>query len=167
MLAVRQAGGFASPTATRFCTCCNLKIQDIESLDRSNWPKRDVAEHICVAKNCQWRDAESLDVQETLFSKYGIRWSPLLELPYWNPIAFTAIEPMHVFDLGLFQNHCRQVWGINVSALGGDSKTMTTLDIPRPPDSDLEKWYETIHTVQDPERLQERLSGNNCTRDIL
>ncbi len=33
MLAARQAGGFASPTATNFCTCCNLRIQDIENLD--------------------------------------------------------------------------------------------------------------------------------------
>ena len=73
---------------------------------------------------------------------------------------------MHVFDLGLFQNHCRQVWGINVSTLGGDGKTVT-VDVPRPPDSDLEKWYETIRAVQDPERLREKLSGNDCTRDIL
>ena len=141
MLAARQAGGFASPTATCSCTHCNLKIQDIESLNRSTWPKRDVTKHICVAK-C-WRDTQSLDEQERLFSNHGIRWSPLLELPYWNPIAFTAIEPMHVFDLGLFQNHCQQVWGINVSTLGGDGKTVT-VDVPRPPDSNLEKWYETI-----------------------
>ncbi|KAF8264016.1 hypothetical protein EI94DRAFT_1534278, partial [Lactarius quietus] len=114
MLAAWQAGGFVSPTATRFCTCCNLKIQDIENLDRSTWPERDVAEHIRVAK-C-WRDAKTLDEQETLFGKYGVRWSPLLDLPYWNPITFTAIEPMHLFDLGLFQTHCQQVWGINVSA---------------------------------------------------
>ena len=32
VLAARQAGGFASPTATFFCMLCNLKIQDIENL---------------------------------------------------------------------------------------------------------------------------------------
>jgi len=39
MLAARQAGGFASLMATSFCMLCNLKIQDIENLDRSTWPE--------------------------------------------------------------------------------------------------------------------------------
>jgi hypothetical protein len=39
MLAARQAGGFASATATYFCTCCNLKVQDIENLDIHSWPQ--------------------------------------------------------------------------------------------------------------------------------
>ncbi len=38
MLAARQAGGFASPTATYFCMRCNLKVQDIENLDKYSWP---------------------------------------------------------------------------------------------------------------------------------
>jgi hypothetical protein len=42
MLAAYQAGRFASLTATNFCTCCNLKIQDIENLDRSTWLDQDV-----------------------------------------------------------------------------------------------------------------------------
>jgi hypothetical protein len=39
MLAVRQAGGFASLTATYFCTGCSLKVQDIENLDMHSWPQ--------------------------------------------------------------------------------------------------------------------------------
>lgn len=39
MLAAWQAGGFASPTVTSFCTLCNLKIQDIENIDRHTWPE--------------------------------------------------------------------------------------------------------------------------------
>ena len=104
MLAVRQAGGFASPTATNFCTCCNLKVQDIENLDRSIWPKQDVVQQIQHAM--RWWDAENIEEQEKLFRNYGIRWSPLLDLPYWDPILFTAIEPMHLFETGLFQTHC-------------------------------------------------------------
>jgi Transposase family tnp2 len=166
MLAARQASGFASPTATYFCTCCNLKVQDIENLDRHTWPQRDVVEHIKIAK--QWRDAETLADQETLFRNCGIRWSPLLDLPYWNPIRFTAIEPMHVFDAGLFQSHCRQVWGIDTSTLGSDGTApSTTKAIPRPSDSELEKWYEIIRAAQNPERLREQLNGRDCARDTL
>ncbi len=138
MLAAWQAGGFASPMATNFCTCCNLRIQDIENLDQKTWPERDAVEHIRLVR-CWW-DAETLEEQDTHFRNYGIRWSPLLNLPYWNPILFMAIEPMHVFDAGLFQTHCRQVWGINVSVLGGDgTATTVTVPVPRPPNSDFEK----------------------------
>jgi len=166
MLAARQAGGFASPTATYFCTRCNLKVQDIENLDKHSWPQRDVVEHVKAAK--QWRDAESLDEQEAIFRNCGLRWSPLLQLPYWNPILFIAIEPMHVFDVGLFQNHCRQVWGIDTSNPGGDGiVSLSAKATSRPPDSELEKWYEIIHAARDPERLQDQLSGRDCTHDIL
>ncbi|KAH9953585.1 hypothetical protein BC827DRAFT_1076421, partial [Russula dissimulans] len=109
MLAARQAGGFASPTATFFCTLCNLKIQDIENLDRRTWPEQNAKENGQFVR--QWRDAQMTKEQETVFKDRGIRWSPLLNLPYWNPILFTAIEPMHVFNAGLFQTHCRLVWG--------------------------------------------------------
>jgi len=166
MLAARQAGGFASPTATYFCTRCMLKVQDIENLDIHSWPQRDVVEHIKCAK--QWHDAESLDDQNAIFRACGIRWSPLLHLPYWNPILFTAIEPMHVFDAGLFQSHCRQVWGIDTSNPGGDGTApLTAKAIARPPDAELEKWYQIIRSTGDPERLGEQLNGRDCARDTL
>jgi hypothetical protein len=166
MLAARQAGGFASPTATTFCTCCNLRIQDIENLDRGTWPERDVVQQIQHAK--RWREAESLEEQERLFRNYGVRWSPLLDLPYWDPVLFTAIEPMHLFDTGLFQTHCRQVWKIDVSALGGDgSQSAGAMAVPRPSNSDMEKWYEVIRAAKNPAKLREQLSGRECVRDVL
>jgi Transposase family tnp2 len=164
MPAARQAGGFASTTATFFCTLCSLKIQDIENLDRSTWPERDVGEHIQFAR--RWRDAQTIKEQETLFKDHGIRWSPLLDLPYWNPILFTAIEPMHVFDAGLFQTHCRQVWGIDTTALSGDGLTaQSAMAVSRPSDSELGEWYEVIRKLKKPEDLRERLKG--CARDTL
>ncbi len=166
MLAAQQAGGFASPTATNFCTCCNLKIQDIENLGRSTWPQQDPVEHIRFAR-C-WRDAETGEEQDTLFKRNGIRWSPLLNLPYWNPILFMVIEPMHVFDVGLFQTHCRQVWGINVSAQGGDgTTTIAPMLVPRPSNSDFEKWYDIICDIQGSESLRRWLNRRDCPRDIL
>ena len=145
-----------------------MNIQDIENIDRHSWPQRDVIEHVKAAK--RWRDAESLEEQGAIFRDYGLRWSPLLQLPYWNPILFTAIEPMHVFDAGLFQTHCRQVWGIDTSNPGGNG-TVTlasnAISIPRPPDSELEKWYEIIRATQDPGHLRDRLGRRGCSRDIL
>ena len=164
MLAARQAGGFASPTATYFCTCCNLKIQDIENLDRCTWPERDVVQQIQVAK--RWRDAESLEEQDKLFKNHGIRWSPLLDLPYWDPVLFTAIEPMHLFDTGLFQTHCRQVWKIDVS-VGDGSRSVGAMIVPRPSEYDMKKWYEIIRAAENLSKLREQLNGRECARDIL
>ncbi len=65
MLAVQQAGGFASPMATYFCMHCNLKVQDIKNLDKHSWPPWDVVEHVKVGK--QWHDAESLNEQNAIF----------------------------------------------------------------------------------------------------
>jgi hypothetical protein len=163
MLAARQAGGFASPTATDFCTRCNLKIQDIENLDRSTWPERDVVQQIQHAK--RWRDAETIKEQERLFKDHGVRWSPLLDLPYWDPVLFTAIEPMHLFDTGLFQSHCRQVWKIDASASGGDGSR--SVDVPRPSESDMNKWYEVIRAAENFTKLGVQLNGKECGFNIL
>jgi hypothetical protein len=164
MPAARQAGGFASPTATYFCTLCHLSIQDIENLDKQAWPERDAGEHSRVAR--QWRDAQTAEEQEALFKSHGIRWSSLLSLPYWNPIIFTAIEPMHVFDAGLLQTHCRQVWGIDTTAASGNGLTLQSgMAISRPSDSDLGKWYDAIRGLKNPEDVKERLK--DCPRDAL
>ena len=75
---------------------------------------------------------------------------------------------MHLFDVGLFQTHCRQVWGIDASTLGSDmTMSSTAKAIQRPSDSELDKWYEIIRTTRDTEHLQEQLNGNDCTRDVL
>src|ERR1700761_6832541 len=166
MLAAWQAGGFASPTATFFCTLCSLKIQDIENLDKSTWPERDVGEHLQLAR--KWKDAQTSNEQETLFRDHGIRWSALLDLPYWNPVLFTAIEPMHVFDAGLFQNHCRNIWGIDTTAPGGDGITsQANKDIARPPALAMEKWYGIICTAKSSGDLREWLTGRHCACDTL
>ena len=47
--------------------------------------------------------------QERLLSKLGVRYSSLLELPYFDPIRFHAIDPMHILLLGTAK-HMMQVW---------------------------------------------------------
>lgn len=119
MLAARQVVGLPGvSTAHYFCTFCNLDIDDIDVLDRKEWPAKD-PEHIRRIAD-MWKAATSEGEQEDLFDTYGIRWSVLFDLPYWNPVLYTVIDSMHVLDLNLFQNHCRVFFKINLKAPGGD-----------------------------------------------
>ena len=80
MLATCQLAGFGSATSTWFCTFCLLTIQDIENLDKSTWPARDLASLLEKAK--LWRDCESEAGRDACLKAHGIRWSVLFELPY-------------------------------------------------------------------------------------
>jgi hypothetical protein len=126
MLAARQVIGASSPTSHYFCTLCELDIHDIGVLHRTNWPKKSLSDIIEFAT--LWRDAETQHDRDSIFGAFGWRWSPLFNLPYFNPILFTVVDSMHTLDLGLLQNHCRELFGIDVKHVGGDgSPPKTTL----------------------------------------
>ena len=118
MLAARQVIGYAnSPTSHYFCTLCDLDIHDILVLDRRDWPKKDLADIRRFAT--LWRDAETERDRDSIFEAFGWRWSPLFDLPYFNPTLFTVVDSMHTLDLGVLQHHCRELFGIDVKHIGG------------------------------------------------
>lgn len=163
MLAARQLCGLGSATSTWFCTSCLLNIQEIENLNKSSWPLRDLGQQIKQAR-C-WRDCESEEDREAVFKEHGVRWSVLLELPYWNPILFSVVDSMHAAYLGLFQSHCRKVWQINISIEGGDGTIIRQTKAPRPADRVLLYWL-TVIRDEDPDTLYDELS-QNCPKDVL
>lgn len=118
MLAARQLIGLGSVTSHSFCTFCDLDIDDIDITDRREWPAKD-QEHIRRIAQL-WRNASTTKEQEVIFDSFGIRWSPLHLLPYWDPIRYTVVDPMHALDLNLFQNHCRTIFQIDTKYPGGD-----------------------------------------------
>src|SRR6202041_2230753 len=131
---------------------------------KASWPPRSMEDHKKWAK--AWKDAASPQEREKLFKAHGIRWSELLDLPYWNPIFFTIIDSMHTCYLGLFKTHCRRVWGIDVGIEGGDGTAIVMKKpIPRPSDADLMKWLAIIREGNDD--LREVLSTKNCKKNIL
>ena len=165
MLAARQLSGLGSSTSTWFCTFCLLTIQDIENLDKSSWPCRNLHEQIKQAK--LWRDSESEEEREEVFKASGVRWSALLDLPYWNPILFSVVDSMHSGYLGAVHAHCRKVWRINISIEGGDGTIIQPLkSVSRPSDSDLSRWLDTIRDTTDSEILYNKLSGG-CPKNVL
>lgn len=119
MLAARQVIGLpGAPKAHSFCTFCDLDIDDLDVLDRDEWPEKDV-EHIRRFARL-WKDASNEADQQSIFNACGLRWTALLDLPYWNPVLYSVIDSMHALDLNLFQNHCRELFKIDVQHPGGD-----------------------------------------------
>jgi len=138
MLAAHQAIGLASPTSHHFCTFCDLDIDDIDVLDPSEWPAKN-ADHIrCFAT--LWKESASERHQTQVFEAFGLRWSPLLELPYWDPVRYTVIDSMHALDLGLFHHHCRQFFIVDPTVTGGDGSasepTFRRTAVPKQEDLD-------------------------------
>ena len=118
MLAVRQIIGFSSSTSHNFCTFCDLDHDDLEVCDKREWPAKDAE---VVRKFARlWRDAPDRKVQDAIFDASGIRWSPLHDLPYWDPIRYAVVDSMHALDLNLLQNHCRDLFQIDLDHDGSE-----------------------------------------------
>ena len=129
-LGARQVVGIGSATSQFFCTFCYLPIQEIENFDRATWPPRDPTLHRKFA--AEWLDADT-DQRQLIFKQTGIRWTELLNLPYWNPVSFLVIDSMHNLYLGLLQRHCRDVWGMNIQHEDGDGTTNPKGSVPPTP----------------------------------
>lgn len=109
--AVKKTAGQGSHSASYFCSFCDLKLQEIDNLDAKSWPCRDCEERKRLA--FKWRNASSLAQRKALFKEHGIRFTELLRLPYWK-LHFVVLEVMHNIFLGLFQRHCRYVFGMDI-----------------------------------------------------
>ncbi|KAF8823148.1 hypothetical protein HHX47_DHR12000009 [Lentinula edodes] len=112
-----QISGFAAHNHTYFCRRCLLPISDIYNLDPETWIMRDPAKHRELA--FEWKVA-SRARREAIYKAHGIRFTELMELPYWDPILYTVIDDMHFGYLGLFKTHLREIWGIDHERNSGD-----------------------------------------------
>ena len=52
--------------------------------------------------------------RKTLGTRYGVRYSPLIEVPYFDPIRFCIIYPMHNLFLGTAKAVLKDVWLQNI-----------------------------------------------------
>jgi hypothetical protein len=74
--------------------------KDYSGFDRTLWPARDVRQHRRHAEQTRYGACDTATAQGKLESKLGLRYSPLLQLNYFDPIRMTIIDPMHNLFLG-------------------------------------------------------------------
>ena len=102
--AARKTCGFLSYNARLGCSKCMKEFQgsiiqrNYSGFDRSKWPPRTNSQHrknVKKLKVCKTKT--ELAKNESLF---GCRYSRLLDLPYFDPVRFLSIDPMHNLFLG-------------------------------------------------------------------
>ena len=114
--ATRKLCGFLGHNAKLGCSRCLKKFpggfgeRDYGGFhDVNDWPKRTHRYHINSVEKI--KQASSKSEKKQLESKYGCRYTPLLELPYYNSIKFCVIDPMHNLYLGT----AKRMWKLWVS----------------------------------------------------
>lgn len=113
--AVRKVCGFASYSAILGCSKCLHKFKsgqfgqklDYSGYDRTGWPVQTLSEHREMA--AKYLMVKSSAEKQRVLSKLGVRYFLLLELPYFDPICFHVIDPMHNLLLGTAK-HVMQIW---------------------------------------------------------
>ncbi|KNZ62326.1 uncharacterized protein VP01_12842g1, partial [Puccinia sorghi] len=100
--------------AQHFCSFCYLKYSEIDSLNYGCWKARTIEGHQIESQD--WKAAKTHVERDSLFKQLGVRYLILNELPYWNPIKFVVVEPMHLLS-GILEWHARRVWRIDEVAV--------------------------------------------------
>jgi hypothetical protein len=109
--AARQVMGHGSHSARKFCSICQLSRDEIDVIDKERLVAMSSAEY--RRRAMRWKDATSQSQRDKVFKKYGVRWSVLLRLPYWDPPRFTVVDTMHTVLLGHLHRHCSILWKMN------------------------------------------------------
>ncbi|KIJ31782.1 hypothetical protein M422DRAFT_97456, partial [Sphaerobolus stellatus SS14] len=111
------------------CILCGMIHKDVVAgclLDPQAWQRVTLKQYLDKAQ--KWKNAKTLNERETLYKKIGIRWSPLLRLPYWNPVKLAVVDPMHALFLNLVKIHFRETYGMDSKTV---EKTQTSIQKKR------------------------------------
>lgn len=118
--ATRKLCGFVGHSAKLGCSKCNKEFaslstdssrtnkRDYSGFNSTSWPSRNLLAHQTQASDHLNADNRQQQ-QKNVETERGVRYSILLELPYWNPIRFSVVDPMHNLFLGTAK-HVMKVW---------------------------------------------------------
>ena len=101
--AIRKTAGFAGHSATKFCSLCEITLQDINAIEISMFKARTHESH--MEKVGRWEACKEYWGREKIATEEGARGSILNKLPYWRPVEYCGIEVMHVLLLGNLKDH--------------------------------------------------------------
>ncbi|KZV71759.1 hypothetical protein PENSPDRAFT_577150 [Peniophora sp. CONT] len=158
-LAANQLSGAGAHGAGTFCTYCHLRLQDISlNLDPTTWESRTCAEHRKHAE--EWNTLRTQEARKALHLKTGWRYTPLLDLPYWDSVKMVVLDMMHLFFLNIIDRHCRVVFGMNSNRDDGDGSDAVLPNEPYIVTSD--EWRQAhaiFHSVESDDDAKKQLTA--------
>ena len=94
---------------------------DFSGFDRENWELRNANSHRRFAE--KHVAAKTQAAQTVIEREHGCRYSCLLELPYFDPVAMCVIDPMHNLLLGTAK-HMVQAHGTHLERKRRETKSV-------------------------------------------
>jgi hypothetical protein len=111
------------------CSYCLLKKSEIKNINPETWPKRTLEEHRRWAKKSH--EAASIAEKKDILTDHGVRYSVMLDLPYWNILKYHVVDSMHNLLLGLLKWHCQRFWLMSDVADDEDPKSVSEAELQR------------------------------------
>ena len=118
--ATRKLCGFMGHTAALGCSKCLKSFShttstieeghhkmDYSGYDQETWPVRSFSVH--CEQRIKYLHAKIKSEQNQISTTYGVRYSCLIDLPYFNPIRYAVIDPMHNLYLGT-SKYMMELW---------------------------------------------------------
>ena len=110
--AIRKTSGFVGHNALHGCTRC-LKSFPVTTFgdkpnfggfDKENWEQRVHGLHYFYS--VKHKSAKTATEQKSIEKEHGVRYS---DLPYFDTIRFTTVDPMHLLFLGI-SKYMMNIW---------------------------------------------------------
>ena len=79
-----------------------------------SWKRRTNVE--CRSQAAEYEATSDEEARASQFEKYGIRWSELLRLPYFDIVRCVVVDAMHNLFLGLIKEHLTGILGISLQS---------------------------------------------------
>ena len=113
--AARKVCGFLGHSARLGCSRCKKEFpggfgesKDYSGFERDKWPPRSNHDHRTMVDLIL--KEKTITRRNQLESQYGCRYSALLDLPYFDPVRMTVIDPMHNLFLGSAKHVLKDIW---------------------------------------------------------
>ncbi|KZV63965.1 hypothetical protein PENSPDRAFT_589077, partial [Peniophora sp. CONT] len=168
VLATRQASGHGAVRTEEFCVFCKLKFAHIECMDRALWPARDTEEE--RQRACMWRDAQTDEERTRLREEHVVRYTPLIELPYHDPIRDNIPDILHLRS-NMIENWIRKTLRVHLVIDGELVSEEYKEDVEaRPSVEIMRSALQMLRDASDEEgldALKHRLCKSTWTRSIV
>ncbi|MBW0580594.1 hypothetical protein O181_120309 [Austropuccinia psidii MF-1] len=102
VVAMRKLTGFISHSGNHFCNFCTIHKAQIEEIGPQFHYTCSYQNHKSTIAKWLWATPQQ---RQAIFSEYGVQYSILEDLPYWDATRMVNLDIMHNLILGILKDH--------------------------------------------------------------